>query len=342
MTHKVGPYETKLEELDKQLITQYSDPDTPTYPRQRNLEPKKYATDTEDIPRSVNPRRIRWERKKKIRRDLSTFKRMVYGVSLCERLDTLQTFRELDSLFPEISNKKMFSEVAYAVHENENVFFIFDFGVLVFWGFTRNEAQVALEKLRKFFQGNDQNETEFIAYTPGDSFKIWNDEVILETDDIMEKLAVSYAMAQSIQLSVYEKAIEDTIDSTVPIREELISKGSISLSQTSLTKMIAQLFQQRAYINLHSELLGTPDAIWNYDELKRTYDKVRSYFEMKSRISVLNHRLDLVQSLLDLFNDLLTAKHETRLEWIVIYLICCEVLIAVVWDIILKGIFKLF
>ena len=342
MSFKVHSYEAKHEEMDKHLISQYSDPDSPTYPGLHKHESKKYATDTDDIPHSVNPRRIRWERKKKIRRDLSTFKRMVYGVSLCERLDTLETFRELDSLFPEICTKKMFSDVAYGVLENENVFFIFDFGVITFWGYTKNEAQIALEKLRKFFQGNDQNETEFIAYTVGDSFKIWNDEVILETDDIMEKLAVSYAMAQSIQLSVYEKAIEDTIDSTVPIREELISKGSISLSQTSLTKMIAQLFQQRAYINLHSELLGTPDAIWNYDELKRTYDKVRNYFEMKSRISVLNHRLDLVQSLLDLFNDLLTAKHETRLEWIVIYLICIEVLIAVVWDIILKGIFNVF
>lgn len=66
MTHKVAPYETKLEELDKQLITQYSDPDTPTYPRQRNLEAKKYATDTEEIPRSVNPRRIRWRERRRL------------------------------------------------------------------------------------------------------------------------------------------------------------------------------------------------------------------------------------------------------------------------------------
>ncbi|ETW31152.1 hypothetical protein PFFCH_01400 [Plasmodium falciparum FCH/4] len=51
-------------------------------------------------------------------------------------------------------------------------------------------------------------------------------------------------------------------------------------------------------------------------------------------------RLDIIKDLYDMLQNELTIQHGYKLEWIVIYLICIEVLIDIVWTIIIKGVFK--
>ena len=65
---------------------------------------------------------------------------------------------------------------------------------------------------------------------------------MLETDDPHEKMAASYAVAQSVKLSVYEARVLATINRTKHIPQVLAETGRIGLSQKSISKQMGQLF----------------------------------------------------------------------------------------------------
>lgn len=54
------------------------------------------------------------------------------------------------------------------------------------------------------------------------------------------------------------------------------------------------------------------------------------------------HRLDCVRELLEVLEQQAENKHASRLEWIIIWLITCEVVIQVFWNILLKDILGFF
>ena len=75
-----------------------------------------------------------------------------------------------------------------------------------------------------------------------------------------EKLAVSFALAQSVKLGVFERTVEVTIKETRAIPERMAIDGKIKLTRTNITKRIGQLFVDRASINLHSDILDHPNS----------------------------------------------------------------------------------
>jgi len=296
---------------------------------------------TDNEGKHIVNRRRRRKRVEQVVPPKKTERHTIIGVSVSEKIDIQLFFKESERIFTESPHKFIQSDVlCFSLNSNKLVFF-FDFGVIVFWGFTLSEVYSKLKVFETFYKKRDITEDETISYSYGDRFKISNDHVYLETNQVMEKLAVSYALAQSVQLALHENSIDDTISVTMPIQEELAIKGSISLTQKEITKKIGQLFLQRAYINLQSELLDTPDCFWDYDEWENVYNLMRNYLDLDMRIGIVNQRLELLKELLDMLNDELTKKHEHNLEWIIIYLIVIEVFIAVVWDITIKDVLKL-
>ena len=106
--------------------------------------------------------------------------------------------------------------------------------------------------------------------------------------------------------------------------------GSIHLEQTQLGKMIGEIFVIRHDVNLHSDILDTPDFFWEEDKFEPEYKMVMRYLEMSGRVEVVNKRLDLLRELLDVLQEQMEANHAVTLEWIVIWLIVIECLIEVV------------
>ena len=145
-----------------------------------------------------------------------------------------------------------------------------------------------------------------------------------------EKLAVSFALAQSVKLGVFERTVEQTIQETRTIPERMAVDGKIRLTRTSITKRIGQLFVDRASINLHSDILDNPDFFWEDDEWLPVYSRVAKYLEVDRRAEVLNKRLDILKELFDMLASEYHNSHASMLEWIIIILIVIEVFFQVV------------
>jgi uncharacterized Rmd1/YagE family protein len=95
-------------------------------------------------------------------------------------------------------------------------------------------------------------------------------------------------MAQSIKLSYYEEEVEITIKANQPLLEDLSNTGKIKMSNTEITKKLGSLFTTRANVNLHSDMLDTPDCFWEADEYSHVYERMRRYLEIEKRLRVLN------------------------------------------------------
>ena len=115
--------------------------------------------------------------------------------------------------------------------------FIFDFGVAVFWGLSRGEERKMLEVFRlyatsmispeEFKCGED--DMAFVTSPEIDSISISNDVInIHDTCPPKQRLAVSFAIAQSTMLSIFEARIERMVEEYKFIPEVISFKKNSS------------------------------------------------------------------------------------------------------------------
>jgi len=230
--------------------------------------------------------------------------------------------------------------------------FFFQYGVVVWWGPSDSWGKLMLLGLLKKFEvkpeesldlevcdysyREDQTETE--SELEGTESKrgayrnsvIWNDHFILGDRSWEVKLAFSHGLAQSAKLTVFEERIDSVIEETRRYPEYLAEHGKVKLTRKEIAKLKGRLFLHRMDINLHSDILDTPDFFWEHTELEPLYFKCRNYMEINKRVEILNQRLDVVHELFSMLSDELNQKHNAKLEWIIIWLILIEVVVGLV------------
>lgn len=230
--------------------------------------------------------------------------------------------------------------------------FYFSYGCLVTWGLTESEERERLSMLREgggrdaengragsgregsgfLLEPLTEEEVDDFGYVHIENAKssIAKDVVTLGSYEVLEMLAVSFGLAQSVKLGVFERTVEQTIQETRSIPERMAHDGKIRLKRTAITKRIGQLFVDRASINLHSDILDHPDFFWEDDEWLSLYLRASKYLEIDRRAEVLNKRLDIIKELFDMLASELHQSHSNKLEWIVILLIVVEVFFQIV------------
>lgn len=201
------------------------------------------------------------------------------------------------------------------------------------WGFTDEEERNILASLKEFEKEPiAKAEIDEFTFIYGDTMGIDEDEIILQTKNMLTKLAISHGLAQSVKLTTFEETIQNTIDKTKYLPENLAKKGKIAMSRKGISLKMGELFTERNFINLHSEILDTPEFFWNYPELEPFYRRTAHYLDVSKRVDVLNKRLNVVHELFEILRNELNHQYTSRLEWIIIILIVIEVVIAVLRD----------
>jgi uncharacterized Rmd1/YagE family protein len=163
------------------------------------------------------------------------------------------------------------------------------------------------------------------------------DRMRLRTLVLEEKLALSYAMAQSSKLFVFESKVLQSVEMTRYLPKELANKGKIGSSKKELNMLIGQLFVEQTEVNLFSSILDTPDFLWEDDEHLPAYEYTRSYLEVDERVALLNSRLSVIRDLLDVLNSQVADNNSTRLEWIIIWLISVEIVLGIMQNPLFTG-----
>eukprot|EP00515_Schizochytrium_aggregatum_P012410 CAMPEP_0202081014 /NCGR_PEP_ID=MMETSP0964-20121228/11844_1 /ASSEMBLY_ACC=CAM_ASM_000500 /TAXON_ID=4773 /ORGANISM="Schizochytrium aggregatum, Strain ATCC28209" /LENGTH=629 /DNA_ID=CAMNT_0048648519 /DNA_START=79 /DNA_END=1968 /DNA_ORIENTATION=- len=226
--------------------------------------------------------------------------------------------------------------------------FLFGFGGIVFWNWDGPDSeQRFVRSLRPFARRHYEAEaaesaSDDLEYYYGKKSSVRHDTVELASNDPIERLAYSFAIAQSSLLSVYEFRLDQIIERNEHIPVTLARYGKIHMSQEEISKEIGLLFMERNMINLESDIITTPEIFWENDEWEPIYKRMCNYMEHDERHDILNKRLDCVRELLDVLSSQVENQHASKLEWIIIWLICSEVAVQVIWGVIIKDILGFF
>lgn len=217
--------------------------------------------------------------------------------------------------------------------------FCVEFGAVVFWGFPIGEQKELLDVFREFVSKGRVTldealdcDDDMAFITVGGlettSVTISNDVMSVPDDtSAKQRLALSFAMGQSTILAVFESRVESKVQEYKYIPETLASSGKIKIPSKKIGTMIGEIFVIRHDLNLHTDILDTPDFFWEEDKYVPEYKMLWRYLEMDGRVEVLNKRLDMLKELLDVLQQQMENAHASKLEWIVIWLIVIEVIV---------------
>lgn len=233
---------------------------------------------------------------------------------------------------------KRFREVKYVKipteDPNEGDVFIFPYASIVCWGLSEEQEQKVLAIMREFeIQSMEVPCYDEFTYVYGDKANIFEDEIVIPDHDTLTKLAFSHGIAQSVKLDSFEQTIQKTVDLTRELPHRMATQGKINLTGKQIQRMMGRLFIDRHSINLHQELLDTPEFFWEYSELEPIYRLTAHYLDRERRVNVLNQRLTVLKELFDMLNDQYNHKQSAHLEWTIIWLIVIEVALATAKDI---------
>ena len=230
---------------------------------------------------------------------------------------------------------KSFSTVISTPFYNGNAFF-FSYGCAVFWELTDEQISDVLKKIRNYEDDHFTKMSEESYFiTEGNVAKIYQKEICLgEQGGLMEKLAISHALAQSMKLSVFEERVEETIKKTEHIPKSLALTGKITLSGREIAQKMGKLFLDRSSINLRSDILDVPEFFWDNPELEPIYQMAAHDQEIRNRVEILNERLKLIHELFQILSDVFNSRHSSTLEIIIIVFIAIEIILTVFFHIV--------
>ncbi|EKE10571.1 MAG: hypothetical protein ACD_16C00001G0002 [uncultured bacterium] len=222
-----------------------------------------------------------------------------------------------------------YTDALHASYKNWEVFF-FSYGCVVFWNVPPKEENALLEKLKNYESSSIESVSEEFEYSFSSKPRFFQDKITLAKtrSHALQMLAVSYGLSQAVKLSAFEERIENTIEATKNIPQELALRGKIALARKEISKRIGALFIERNSVNLHSDILDAPVFIWDHPEYENLYIMTIKVLELHARTDVLNRRLDIVKELFEMMRDELNNRHSAMLESIIVLLIMIEVILT--------------
>ncbi|CAK9442034.1 uncharacterized protein LODBEIA_P58220 [Lodderomyces beijingensis] len=217
--------------------------------------------------------------------------------------------------------------------------FVFSYGIVVFWNFSEIHEKNILADLA--FSDEDllinqideeDIETEEFHFEYDNQIhrpRIYNDMITLRSGDHLIKLTMSYAIAQSTKLGLFESRMVNILHSVSRLPKKLALTGRIGLKRNQLLKKSGKLFKLRVDVNLSSSILDTPNFFWDFEPaLHPLYTAVREYLEIDQRVSVLNDRCKVFLEFVDIVTDSMNEKNTNRITWMIIVIIFLSLLVS--------------
>lgn len=224
--------------------------------------------------------------------------------------------------------------------------FFFSSGAAVFWGLPVGIRRELLDLLSTFQERTSitsistardpsayaismeefDHEFKYSVDATRKQAKFRNDEIYLASfTDIKELLALSYGLAQSVKLLLYEEVIDSLVLRTRTLPEQLARDGKIKLSHRDLKRLIGELLAARYSVNLISDILDIPEYFWQHPELEKLHMECAREVELRQRARILDTRTQVIKDALDILNNELSSSSSDRVERAILFLIAVEV-----------------
>lgn len=211
--------------------------------------------------------------------------------------------------------------------------FFFPFGCLVIWNGDKDDEE--------FYKATAGAGSVGLKRTPVVSRTRWvtGDETAIGSDiiveggtnglhPVMERLAISYALAQGVKLRALNTFLRDAVKNTEHISEELAQTGYISTSKKEVSKLSGKLFMERLRYHIGDDMLEIPDFLLENEEYLPHYRRMERRLEMRERGLTLTARYEALQAFYGLLSDEITHQYSIGLELAITVMIAFEIFLS--------------
>lgn len=239
-------------------------------------------------------------------------------------LINLKKFRAEYTNSPLVHNN---SELFYRQNDTQ-FFYLFNYGVVVFAGFSDLEKSELLKFVRQYAElevKGEYREDFTVNIHEGAPIQFSYNDITLPALTEDELRIIMLNIAQSVALDYYEDLSFDIMSNTQKLTTELERTGSFSSPKRDLLKFVGRTLNIKNSIIDNLYIFDAPDIVWESELLGKIDEGLKRIFDLRMRYRDVDYKLKIVQENLTLFTDLLQNRESTRLEWVIIVLILIEV-----------------
>ena len=217
--------------------------------------------------------------------------------------------------------------------------YYFNFGVIVFTGYTEDEMKWAIKTVTNFQKNplaaplRDDYELE-LRENEAISFD-FNRLVLNKVEERVTRLAM-FNLAQSIALDHYHGVTENLLTEVKDFTNQLEQTGKLKISRKNMMRFIGRALGTQNEIAENIYIFDAPDLVWDDEYLDRLNQGLSKHFDLRVRFSEIEYTLRIIEDNLRVFSEIINQRESNLLEWIIIILILVEV-----FDLLITKLLKL-
>jgi required for meiotic nuclear division protein 1 len=218
-------------------------------------------------------------------------------------------------------------ELFYLV-DNDKYFYAFDYGAVVFANMTDTDISQNLgllqafcsnplpEKIRDDFEVTEE-EGKPLTFN-------FNNLLVPKLDESVAKI-VMLNTAHSVTMDFYAERAETLLTEVHKFTNQMEDKGTIEISRINMVKFIGRMLNNKNKIIENLFLFDQPDITWDDEYLDKIHRGLVRTFDLQSRFKEIEYTFKIIEDNLSVFRELFMHRESSKLEWIIIVLICIEV-----------------
>lgn len=219
------------------------------------------------------------------------------------------------------------SELFYRVDADQYCY-LFDYGAVAFG----NMSDVDISKNLSLIQGycdhplDEKLRDDFeILQRPEEALHVGFDRMVTpRLDESVVKIAM-LNVAASVTMDFYTHRSEVLLSNIKGLTNQMEQNGSIRIGQKDLLKFIGRTLNSKNRIVENLYIFDAPEQTWDDEYLDKLHRGLARTFDLQSRFKEVEYTFKVVEDNLAVFRELFLHRESSKLEWIIIILICIEV-----------------
>lgn len=219
------------------------------------------------------------------------------------------------------------SELFYSFSGNRHQYY-FNYGVIVFCGYTNEEMEGAIQTVSPHFRFAVSHVTrdEFaILHEAEAAMRFEFHRVILGTltDEVFR--VVMFNLAQSVALDYYGNTAENLLMEIKGFTNQMERTGTLRIRRKNMMRFLGRALNTQNSIVENIYIFDVPDLVWENEYLDKLHQGLIQHFDLRIRFRGVEYMMRMIEANLDVFSEILNQRESSILEIIIILLILVEV-----------------
>jgi required for meiotic nuclear division protein 1 len=231
------------------------------------------------------------------------------------------------------------SELFYRFAGDKYQYF-FNFGVVVFTGYTEDEMKWAIKTIQPHQRNTLTNvlrDDHEIDVQEGKPIVFDFAKLVLDKVDERVIRITMFNLAQSVALDHYHGVTENLLTEVKGFANQLEATGKLKISRKNMMRFLGRALNTQNEIAENIYIFDAPDQVWDDEYLDKLHQGLIKHFDLRVRFSEIEYTLRIIEDNLSVFREIINQRESSLLELIIIVLILVEV-----FDLLITKLLKLY